>query len=138
MRVTMTRVMCGLGLAVGSAIAVAQHASVPLWANGAPGSEGKTAAEVVTLDQCRGRAYRYEHQCAFDYAPYLARDKIGRAPVAAVIIAPGGGHALLSIDHEGYDVAKFLSGHGVAAFVLKYRLAREKGSTYTMEKERTG
>jgi len=39
----------------------------------------------------------------------------------------------LSIDHEGYDVAKWLSGHGVAAFVLKYRLAKEKGSTYTVE-----
>jgi endo-1,4-beta-xylanase len=50
-----------------------------------------------------------------------------------VIIAPGGGHALLSIDHEGYDVAKYLSGHGVAAFVLKYRLAKEKGSTYTVD-----
>src|SRR5205807_292199 len=32
-----------------------------------------------------------------------------------------------------YDVAKYLSGHGVAAFVLKYRLAHEKGSTYTVE-----
>ena len=59
-------------------------------------------------------------------------------PVAAVIIAPGGGHSLLSIDHEGYDVAKLLSGHGVAGFVLKYRLAKEKGSTYTVEKDALG
>ena len=43
------------------------------------------------------------------------------------------GTTLLSIDHEGYDVAKYLSGHGVAAFVLKYRLAKEKGSTYTVD-----
>jgi endo-1,4-beta-xylanase len=63
--------------------------------------------------------------------PYLVRGAKG--PVAAVIIAPGGGHALLSIDHEGYDVAKFLAGHGVAAFVLKYRLAKDKGSTYTVD-----
>ena len=40
---------------------------------------------------------------------------------------------VLSIDHEGYDVAKYLSGHGVAAFVLKYRLAKDKGSTYTVD-----
>jgi endo-1,4-beta-xylanase len=63
--------------------------------------------------------------------PYLVRG--AKSPTAAIIIAPGGGHALLSIDHEGYDVAKWLSGHGVAAFVLKYRLAKEKGSTYTVE-----
>lgn len=37
------------------------------------------------------------------------------------------------MDHEGYRVAKWLSDHGVAAFVLKYRLAREPGSTYTVE-----
>jgi acetyl esterase/lipase len=72
--------------------------------------------------------------------PYLVRGSgAGKGvPVAAVIIAPGGGHSLLSIDHEGYDVAKYLSGHGVAAFVLKYRLAKEKGSTYTVEKDELG
>jgi acetyl esterase/lipase len=37
------------------------------------------------------------------------------------------------MDHEGYNVARWLSDHGVAAFVLKYRLAREPGSTYTVE-----
>jgi endo-1,4-beta-xylanase len=37
------------------------------------------------------------------------------------------------MDHEGFNVAKWLSAHGVAGFVLKYRLAREKGSTYTIE-----
>jgi len=49
------------------------------------------------------------------------------------VIAPGGGHIELWVDHEGYNVAKWLSEHGVAGFVLKYRLAREKGSIYTVE-----
>jgi endo-1,4-beta-xylanase len=68
--------------------------------------------------------------------PYVVRG--AKTPTAAIIIAPGGGHQFLSIDHEGYDVAKYLSGHGVAAFVLKYRLAKEKGSTYTVEKDALG
>jgi endo-1,4-beta-xylanase len=63
--------------------------------------------------------------------PYLPAK--GSATGAAVIIAPGGGHYKLTIDNEGYDVARWVSAHGVAAFVLKYRLAREKGSTYTVE-----
>jgi endo-1,4-beta-xylanase len=50
-----------------------------------------------------------------------------------VVIAPGGGHSELWMDHEGVNLAKWLSEHGVAAFVLKYRLARQKGSTYTVE-----
>jgi acetyl esterase/lipase len=46
----------------------------------------------------------------------------GRATGAGVVIAPGGGFVALAIDHEGIDVARWLADHGVAAFVLKYRL----------------
>ena len=41
----------------------------------------------------------------------------------AVVICPGGGFMALSITSEGTDVAKYLAAKGVAAFVLKYRLA---------------
>ena len=41
----------------------------------------------------------------------------------AVVICPGGGFMALSIDSEGYDVARYLAAKGVTAFVLKYRLA---------------
>lgn len=41
---------------------------------------------------------------------------------AGVIVCPGGGWHMLSIDHEGVDVAAELTGHGIAAFVLEYRL----------------
>ena len=45
-----------------------------------------------------------------------------KASGAAVIVAPGGGFRTLSMNNEGWDVAKALAGKGVAAFVLKYRL----------------
>ncbi len=41
----------------------------------------------------------------------------------AVVICPGGGFMALSITSEGSDVAKYVAGRGVTAFVLKYRLA---------------
>ncbi|SOE23180.1 Acetyl esterase/lipase [Spirosomataceae bacterium TFI 002] len=41
----------------------------------------------------------------------------------AIIIAPGGGFHILSINSEGNEVAKYLNSIGIAAFVLKYRLA---------------
>lgn len=41
---------------------------------------------------------------------------------AAVVVAPGGGFFSLSMENEGWDVARALVRHGVAAFVLKYRL----------------
>src|SRR6185295_3745596 len=40
----------------------------------------------------------------------------------AVIVCPGGGFHALSINSEGVDVAKWLNGKGVTAFVLRYRL----------------
>jgi acetyl esterase/lipase len=46
----------------------------------------------------------------------------GKATGAAVIIAPGGAFYLLAMKHEGWDVARYLQAHGVAAFVLKYRV----------------
>jgi len=40
----------------------------------------------------------------------------------AVIICPGGGYSILAYDWEGTDIAKLFNAHGIAAFVLKYRL----------------
>ncbi|MFL5788450.1 MAG: GDSL-type esterase/lipase family protein [Flavisolibacter sp.] len=51
---------------------------------------------------------------------YPARSSIPTG--TAVIIAPGGGFHILSINSEGTDVANWLSSRGVTAFVLKYRL----------------
>ena len=45
-----------------------------------------------------------------------------KATGAAVIIAPGGGFLMLSMDREGWSVARALAARGIAAFVLKYRL----------------
>ncbi len=45
---------------------------------------------------------------------------------SAVVICPGGGYQGLSMDLEGYSVAKWINTLGVSAFVLKSRL----GPTY--------
>jgi acetyl esterase/lipase len=45
-----------------------------------------------------------------------------KATGAAVVVTPGGGFRTLSMQNEGWDVAKALAAKGVAAFVLKYRL----------------
>ncbi|MEY3240419.1 MAG: hypothetical protein RIR11_1857 [Bacteroidota bacterium] len=45
-----------------------------------------------------------------------------KANGTGLIIAPGGGFHALSINSEGNDVAKWCVEHGIAAFVLRYRL----------------
>jgi acetyl esterase/lipase len=104
------------------------HPVVLLWPNGAPGSEGKTGDEKVR-EQGSDRIISNIHRPSLTvYLPAKAS-----ATGAAVIVAPGGSYRELWITHEGYRVADWLSRHGIAGFVLKYRLPREEGSTYTQE-----
>jgi acetyl esterase/lipase len=116
--------MCSVALA-------ADPPLVFLWPNGAPGSEGKTAPEAVRTTP------EGEHIISSVHRPsvtvYLPPKET--ATGAAVVIAPGGGHSELWADHEGFNMAAWLSNHGVAGIVLKYRLAREKDSTYKVEVE---
>lgn len=57
----------------------------------------------------------------------------GRGNGTALIIAPGGGFHALSINSEGFDVAKWLVQKGVTCFVLKYRLVHVLSNDPTAE-----
>jgi len=112
-------------------LTAAEPKEIPLWSNGAPGSEGKTSLETVETGTNGERKVWNIHNPSI--TPFLApRDK---ATGAAVIVAPGGAHRFLCVDHEGYNVARWLSERGVAAFVLKNRLAKETNSTYKIDVE---
>jgi endo-1,4-beta-xylanase len=104
---------------------------IALWPNGAPGSEGKPRTEVVVTSASGELSVSGIHHPSI--TPYLpAPDK---ATGLAILVIPGGGHRVLAITHEGYNVAEWLRDHGIAAFVLKHRLAREANSTYKIEVE---
>jgi len=111
--------------------------SVALWPNGAPGSEGQTSPEVIssqvqpttpTVDGLTIQTVSNVNNPSI--TPFLPK---GNATGTAVIIAPGGGHQFLAIEHEGYAVARALNEHGIAAFVLKYRLAKAPNSPYKVD-----
>jgi acetyl esterase/lipase len=112
----------------------AQQEPIKLWPKGAPGAEGRVTPETVRLTPDG------EHVLSNIQEPSIIPYLPGKAAAtgAAVIVAPGGGHSELWMDHEGYAVAEWLSDHGVAAFVLKYRLAKQKDSTYTVEDTELG
>ena len=74
---------------------------VPLWPEGAPGALGKEEKDVPSI------------------TPYSPEPD--KATGSALVVCPGGGYGGLA-PHEGRDYALWLNGHGVAAFVLKYRL----------------
>ncbi len=100
-----------------------------LWPNGAPGSEGKTSDAVVKISSSGEESVTGVHKPSI--IPYLPSAE--KSSGAAVLVIPGGGHRVLAISHEGYNVAEWLRDRGIAAFVLKYRLARETNSTYKLD-----
>lgn len=102
--------------------------NVQLWPDGAPGSEQRRAEAEKVQD---GVYYSNVH------APSLTVLKADprHANGAAVVVVPGGGHRMLVFQNEGMLAAKNLNRVGVTAFVLKYRLARDQGSSYSIEND---
>lgn len=45
---------------------------------------------------------------------------------AGIIVCPGGGYDILAINKEGYEIAEWLNGLGYTAFVLEYRVPKNK------------
>lgn len=102
-----------------------------LWEKGPPGFEDrKDIPEVRDRKNSQGeyRLTNVHHPYATVFLP--AKDK---ATGAAVVVVPGGGHRELWPKHEGENIARWLSERGIAAVVLRYRLAREKDSPYKLD-----
>jgi len=99
---------------------------IPLWANGAPGFESRRNEPTKAKDWW----VKNIHNPSITVYPAPKEKATG----TAVIVCPGGGHRELVFDAEGREAAEFLNSIGVTAFVLKYRLAREENSPYTLEK----
>jgi endo-1,4-beta-xylanase len=115
------------------ALAVERGQEIRLWPNGAPGSEGEKAQEVFEASENSKLPKRFTvvHYPSI----YVFLPPKEKATGMAVVVAPGGGHSQLVIDKEGWEIADWLNNNGIAAFVLKYRLARAPGSHYTVDRD---
>lgn len=98
--------------------APAEPDAIPLYASVAPGSENSKARESWAT---MGNGQRVVRNVLRPTLTPVLPDP-AKATGAAVIVAPGGGFKMLAMDNEGWPVARWLADHGVAAFVLKYRL----------------
>lgn len=116
-------VRCGILAAVlaPSMICRAQQQVIPVWPGAAPGSETWTQKEeTTTLPPLAAGGPLVRNVTQPTLTAFLPNPSIANG--TAVIVCPGGGFHFLSWESEGTEVAKWLSAHGIAAFVLKYRL----------------
>lgn len=93
---------------------------IPLWPDGAPGTEDWSQQESEMHLPLFNQPYIVRNITQPTLLAYLPDPAIANG--TAVIVCPGGGHQFLSIESEGTDVARWLNARGVAAFVLKYRV----------------
>jgi acetyl esterase/lipase len=103
---------------------------VKLWPGPAPGSEGDTTPEASTQPDPAKLPTKITYVNQPTLTVFLPPKE--KATGTGIVIAPGGGHAFETFDNEGWQLAEWLNQHGVAAFVLKYRLARTPNSRYTV------
>lgn len=124
-----THFFVAMSLVTAVTLNAAEPTAMPLWPAGAAGSEARMN-EPEKVDAAPGKCNvtNIHHPSLTPYLP-----KPGTATGTAIIIAPGGGHRMLCLGHEGGALAEWFAEHGIAAFVLKYRLARDAGSTYTVD-----
>lgn len=119
-----------MGQTAAPATAASPHLTFPdptetidLWPGGAPG-----APETLPVETVKERSTNpaFNDRYVFGIArPRLAVFRPERPNGAAVMIAPGGGYSWVVIDKEGYEMARWLNGRGITAFVLFYRLPHE-------------
>jgi len=75
----------------------------PLWPKGAPLAKGQDPKDIPSVT--------------------VSLPPPNMATGAAIVVCPGGGYGGLAMDHEGKQIAQWCNSMGVAAIVLKYRVA---------------
>ena len=113
-------------------VLAAEPLEISLWEKGPPGFESRKDDKEKKEVQKSG-----EYKVMNVHNPTLTvflppKDK---ANGVGIVLCPGGGFRELWMLHEGINEAKWLNERGIAAFVLKYRLPREKDSPYRLDEQ---
>ena len=98
------------------------HTQVPIWPGAVPDARPVTGPEVETTTQelAAGRPWVTVGTVSRPTMTVYSPD--GKNTGAAVVVFPGGGYLVLSMDLEGSEVCDWLTSKGITAVLLKYRV----------------
>lgn len=94
----------------------------PLWADRPPGAPAAPIVPNWTMNGPKGQRELWVRGVPF---PEVNVYRPERPDGSAVLVIPGGGYQFLSVQNEGFNIARFLNSRGTTAFVLSYRLPGE-------------
>jgi len=118
--------VCFLAMIYSLQSILAQEKVIPLEQSVPMNSETAAMKETVINENPSKRLVYNVVKPSLIYLP--AKNNISGT---SVIIAPGGALQIISIDNEGYSVAKYLNENGIDAFILKYSLVRTVNNPLT-------
>lgn len=98
-------------------VAFAQEGkTIELYPKGVPNSK-KVASGSYIEKTVNTRAAKVSVPTLIPFFP-----EKGKANGTSIVICPGGGYSILSMENEGYAIARKFNEIGITAFILKYRL----------------
>ena len=112
-------VVCCWFIALDSTLAIEPSATFPIWPGVPPGQTGARGEEKRV--EGRPRPFYQITDVSKPTVSVFLPSKENRLGTALVIL-PGGGLQRLAIETEGFEVAEWAVAHGIAAFLVKYRV----------------
>ena len=111
--------VCCFFLAIASASAIEPSETFPIWPGVSPGQTGARGEEKRV--EGRPRPFYQITDVSKPTVSVFLPPREKRLGTALVIL-PGGGLQRLAIETEGFEVAQWAVAHGLAAFIVKYRV----------------
>jgi acetyl esterase/lipase len=100
-----------------------QSVPVYLWPDRVPGQKEAKHPPVQTPN-ISGNVIRLTD--VTNPAYFVFKPESGKSNGTGIIICPGGGYNILAFDKEGTEIAEWLNGLGITAFVLQYRVPKNQ------------
>ena len=119
------KMACAIAMGVAAA-ARAEQSVIKVWPEGRAPLKTSDAPEKV--NPSKDDIVRLTDVNEPTLTAFLAKDT-GR-PNPAVMVCPGGGYGILAWNHEGTEVAAWLNAQGFSAFVLKYRVPKNRDAAF--------
>ena len=95
---------------------------IALWPEGPPGGLADIGPEIIFRSEVAGGLQTDIVRNVSTPTLTVFRPAAEKANGIGVIVAPGGGWRILAWEHEGIDLANWLTERGYTAFLLKYRV----------------
>lgn len=91
-----------------------------VWPSSPPGGENVTVTQAE-VERSKDPTFR-DVAVVNTTTPTLTLFRPNKPSGASMLIIPGGGYRHVAVGKEGYQIARWLTNEGIAAFVLLYRL----------------